>query len=206
MASADEASYSFSRGKHRWEFKNNAVCGICAGRLIELLWRHRAHIAWRLYWQRVIFLFCLAVTRGMAPPSHTRSPAHPPFARPGAQLVPRNRRDARVRPRHREAAHQLEARLHPRAPAHGHDDAAQSPRARHVAVRILLVVRRGLPVGVPLVRAFQAPPCRRSARAHPRPAFTSREHASGPQASSTAAGRWTTCRSRSTRRRRTRSP
>ena len=47
--------------KHRWSFKNNAISGICFGRLLELLWTFRAHIQWRLYWQRVLFLVAISL-------------------------------------------------------------------------------------------------------------------------------------------------
>ena len=46
--------------KHRWEFKNNALCGICLGALLELLARYRRHVEWARYWQRVVFLCLIA--------------------------------------------------------------------------------------------------------------------------------------------------
>ena len=45
---------------HRWSFKNNAICGICLGQWLPLLWCFRAHVEWRAYWQRVAFVTVLA--------------------------------------------------------------------------------------------------------------------------------------------------
>ena len=45
---------------HRWSFKNNAICGICLGQWLPLLWCYRAHVEWRAYWQRVAFVTILA--------------------------------------------------------------------------------------------------------------------------------------------------
>ena len=45
---------------HRWSFKNNAICGICLGQWVTLLWRFGAHVEWTHYWQRVAFVTALA--------------------------------------------------------------------------------------------------------------------------------------------------
>ena len=44
----------------RWSFKNNAICGICLGQWLPLLWCFRAHVEWRAYWQRAAFVTVLA--------------------------------------------------------------------------------------------------------------------------------------------------
>ena len=46
--------------KHQWEFKNNALSGICLLAWLEVLWKRRRHVDWRTYWQRVCFLTILA--------------------------------------------------------------------------------------------------------------------------------------------------
>ena len=44
----------------RWSFKNNAICGICLGQWLPLLWCFGVHVEWRAYWQRVAFVTVLA--------------------------------------------------------------------------------------------------------------------------------------------------
>ena len=55
-----EAPHPRFTPKHRWSFKNNAICGICLGAWTRLLWRYRAHVHWLAYWQRVLFIFAIA--------------------------------------------------------------------------------------------------------------------------------------------------
>ena len=47
--------------KHAWSFKNNALCGICASAWAECLFRHRKHVEWRQYWQRVLFITMISL-------------------------------------------------------------------------------------------------------------------------------------------------
>lgn len=47
--------------KHRWEFKNNPLSGICFLAWVEILWRRRHLVEWSAYWQRVLFLTCLSI-------------------------------------------------------------------------------------------------------------------------------------------------
>ena len=47
--------------KHAWSFKNNALCGICGAAWAECLFRHRKHVEWRCYWQRVVFITAISL-------------------------------------------------------------------------------------------------------------------------------------------------
>lgn len=55
---------SFTPG-HSWSFQNNAICGICLGQWLALLWRFGHLIEWFGYWQRVLFVSILAVFNSM---------------------------------------------------------------------------------------------------------------------------------------------
>ena len=60
MVSASAAPTPAFGPKHRWEFKNNAISGICLFAWLELLWSRRRHVDWSSYWQRVLFLTLLS--------------------------------------------------------------------------------------------------------------------------------------------------
>ena len=45
----------------RWSFKNNMMCGIALPQWITLLNRHREHVDWKHYWQRVLFVLLISI-------------------------------------------------------------------------------------------------------------------------------------------------